>query len=352
MRIWIGSVVGIVAVLGLLAASASAGGPECDKAKACSAKKASAVAAKPECRKDTAKVSAKGCGAAKTKAGAALTSGNDSDGKAAQCAKAVRAAKGQCDKTARTAKAECSKRAVAGKGRCGNKAADVALAAGKACCKGATCTDKSGACGAGKLTDLATIRYRVGDFQTSNLEAAKALADERGLGIEYVVAGEVFASLADAKRFAAERVEAHIDRLLTVRYVVGEQVTDCCETAKKLASQGDESVRYLAVGRVFDSREEADRAVAAARERLGQIALVVKVGDEAIECPHAARLVAEKTGQPVTYSVAGKTTRCDVTARYYQALARAQALEEMLRPAEAGTETASRAQASAAKTSL
>lgn len=132
-----------------------------------------------------------------------------------------------------------------------------------ACDKDAAKTACSGKAVAKAMATAVT--YRVGDTETPCPKTAAALAERDHSKVTYVAAGEAFETETEAKTALAKKIEAAIDEMLQVRYAVGDECVSCPMAAGAMAKKAGKAVKYRAVGREFDSEDDAKAAVARAK---------------------------------------------------------------------------------------
>lgn len=125
------------------------------------------------------------------------------------------------------------------------------------------------ACSAKAAPALATaVSYRVGDIETPCAKTAAAVAERDGLKVGYVAAGETYDSEAAAKSALAQKIDAAIEEMLQVRYVVDGDAMNCPMSAGALAEKTGKPLKYRAVGHEYESIGEAQEALARAQSVL------------------------------------------------------------------------------------
>ncbi len=234
----------------------------------------------------------------------------DDDKKAGACP----AAKGQ----------EATKVSADGKSGC-------TAAKGEGCGTGGECCQaKSGA------VKLPAISYKVGEKEfCCDQEAADAAKASNG-SITYVVGGKSYAKQDEALTAYADLLEKHLDSMLTLKYVVGDECVACPTSAQQLASDKHAKVQYRLASYNFESQEKADKVLGRARAAAEKITMKMVVGEETFQCPVSAQDSAKKSGKPVEYAVGDCKSPCQTTARIALAKAKIDAASKVLADASHG----------------
>lgn len=191
-----------------------------------------------------------------------------------------------------------------------------AVQAGPGCGAKAACGAKKAGCEAASQAVLAklvkslpSLTYRVGEFTTHCGVQAAQKAEETGSPVVYVVGEETFETEEAASAHAAERLEAEVARLASVRYVAGESCYACPVEAQKAAT--GEPLRYTVAGYTFETQEQADKAAEVVSAALAKLAEGKE--SERAGCPAscASRKAdggcASTCGKAQTASTEGKT---------------------------------------------
>ena len=237
--------------------------------------------------------------------------------------------KADCDSTKQVAgKAECAATAqVAAKAQC---AATQQVAATAQCdepCNAAAkvaATAEGGQCPvSAAMACLPKIEHRVGDQVTPCAETAKKLAAETGQPIEHLVAGQVYPSEQEAFAALVTQTETFVASFAEVG-------PTCPATGKTQA-----------VGKDFTCADAAGKYAGIARQAMEKVAMTYAVGDEATPCAVTAGKIAEAKGEKVQYVVAGEQTPCELTARLKLAQAKYKAAVQALAAAEQAERAAS-----------
>ena len=156
--------------------------------------------------------------------------------------------------------------------------------------------------------------YQVGDQRLTCPKSSVALAKEKGVEIQYVVAGEVMDDKAKAMDALSQQVEKAYENMLTVNYCVDGKTTGCCETATAMAKEANKPMCYGVGSFCFDSKEDAEKAAKVAREAGDKVQMVMLVGDEKFDCPHHASEAAKQNGAEVKYCVGEMNTTSEAMA--------------------------------------
>lgn len=245
---------------------------------------------------------------------------------------------------------------------------------------------------------MVQVSYKVGDEQCDCPNKAKQLAAKSGEKVTFVVKDEETCcpigsklNLARAKyRVALQTVsatigaeasnpadgkcqgcpvEAGMQGLPRLAFVVGGETTSCDKHAAELAEKSDSAIRF-AVQQSFDSQEQAMLALVTSTETLleqfatpstceksgtttiagkklhcsktaAKIAVDVReamdavkvsyvVGDKTCHCPNEAQALAEASGAKRLFVVGGEKTPCEITSRLNLARAKYRAAVEAL----------------------
>lgn len=156
--------------------------------------------------------------------------------------------------------------------------------------------------------------------------------------VQYVVADKTYDNLGEAKAAFTTVMEDFSKEMLTVKYAVGDECTNCPITAKEMAKKAGSEVHYRLASFNFESQDSANAAADKARAAAKEVAMTMKVGDKSFCCPTEAGKAAEADGKKIEYCVGENKTGCEVTAKLNLAVARVQA--EILALADAaGSET-------------
>lgn len=228
--------------------------------------------------------------------------------------------------------------------------ADGASQAKKSGCPGLAAENKSGCtaakgegCGSGGEccqakagAKLPAISYKVGDKEFCCDKEAAEVAKASNATITYVVGGKTFAKQDEAMTAYADLLEKHLDGMLTVKFVVGDECVACPTSAQQLAKEKRAKVQYRLAAYDFESQEKADKAAGRAREAAEKVSIKMVVGDEAFQCPVSAKDASQKSGKPVEYAVGDCKSQCQTTARINLAKAKIDAASKALADAAHG----------------
>jgi hypothetical protein len=159
------------------------------------------------------------------------------------------------------------------------------------------------------------MTYRVGDTATHCSLQAETIARKTGQPIHYAVGDRTFDNQGEAKLKLASLLEKEIDTLKTVQYVAGGEYHHCPRTAKKIAEANGDKVAYRVAGFDFQCRDKAESVAKLVSDRLAEVKMSYRVGDDSFCCDKMAARTAQKTGNPVHYVVDGEETSCEKTAK-------------------------------------
>ena len=286
--------------VGSFVASAWAGGPKCG----CGAAKKAAVVAQAD------KPKSGGCGGDAAKGADEKRSCGQGCEKA--CGQSCPQACGQgCDKA-------CGQSCDKG---CGQKPAT--LTAAETGCGQCPHAGKSAAKGHGPhakraqavLASMPHMEYRVGGETMHCPKSARAVAEKTGGPMDYVVGDQTFTDQEKAVDWLTALLEMEVNSLQAVQYSAGGDCFDCPKTAQEVAGETNTQVTYRACGFDFTEKNKAQKAVQLAREKLADVKMTYKVGDQSFCCDKMAGATAKKTGQPLHYVVGDAETTCPKTAK-------------------------------------
>jgi hypothetical protein len=296
---------------------AATGEKDCEKA--CAKAQTVAATGAKECCKDAkaqtvAATGKKDCDKAGAKTVAAAGEKDCAKSKTVAAAGKVCPVTGKVIQTAAAGEKDCEKACA--------KAQTVA-AAGKADC-GAVA--KAGCPIEKAVHDAATVMFRVGNYQTSDPQAAGAVAARTEQAMKFIVGEESFCNVADAADAINKRIDAKIGEMTTVSYAVGEDCVSCPNAAATLAKEAKTPVMYRVVNVDFKDREAAEKAAERAKQAVSSTLMAYKVGEESFCCDKMAGEAAVANGKPVQYLIQGQATSCQLDAALKMATAKMQAL--------------------------
>lgn len=222
---------------------------------------------------------------------------------------------------------------------CGTKAKATAGAsgchdaAGGAAAKASGCGEKSGGCGEkaegascekSELVrkSIPTMKYRVGEETLCCPSEAEKLAKSKEATIQFVVADKTYDDEAEAKKAYAKVLDGYMTEMVAVKYAVGEECVACPVTAREMAQKEKKPMTYRVAAYDFKTEEQAKKAVLAAKEAAGKVALKTVVGEKEFGCCDSAAAAAKAENKKVEYKVGDKATNCPVEADVNLALAR------------------------------
>jgi hypothetical protein len=107
------------------------------------------------------------------------------------------------------------------------------------------------------MSSLPRMTYKVGDVETPCCKTAHEAAAKSEAPIQYVVAGETFASRESAMDRLAEEIQQELPKLARVSHVVDGEAIGCAQSAAKLASDKNTQVKHTLAGVAFDCPQHA-----------------------------------------------------------------------------------------------
>ena len=187
-----------------------------------------------------------------------------------------------------------------------------------------TCCDKEGSCSTCPVSiamaKLPKMTYKVGTEATCCSKAAGEMAKKASAPIHYVVGKKVFEEKEKAYVSLVESTEAMVKEFMT---------------PKKCEKSGTTTIAGESCGCSVMAGKKAELVKAAA----DKVTVSYKVGKETCNCPTHAGELAKKSGEKMTYVVAGEETCCSMTARLNTARAKYKAAVQALVAATPKTET-------------
>jgi len=222
--------------------------------------------------------------------------------------------------------------AVAGDkpGGCQHKSGDASLAGDKAggCAKKYPFA-KPGSSGSAPespvevvLASMPSMKYRVGTADMCCSKTAEETAAKTGSTIQYVVADKAFESKIEANVALAALLEAEVDKFQTVQFSVGGKCSRCPIEAKELAKQANTQIAYRVGGFDYPEQTKAEMVSKLVVNALGEVKMSYKVGDASFCCDKMAGAKAKETGKAMTFVVGKDETCCQATARLMLAQAK------------------------------
>jgi hypothetical protein len=215
-----------------------------------------------------------------------------------------------------------------GKGKC----CQEKTAATAACHEAKLCPTETVAALGEKMV-LPAMGYKVGDEVVTCCGTASELAKGDDAKIQFVVNGKTYSNKTEAMLAYAESLDQFYTEMLAVEYVVGDSCVKCPTTAKELAAQNGGKMQYKVAAYTFGSKESAEKALAAAKERSEKISFKRKVGDKEYCCSSMAGDAAKKENKPVEYVVGDTKVESEPAARVAMVRARIVAAAEVLKQA-------------------
>lgn len=246
-----------------------------------------------------------------------------------------------------------------------------------------------------EATTLVQVSYKVGEEECNCPNKAKQLAAESGEEVTFVVNNEetscpissklnvarakyraalltvskTIDSATDAPKCSGCPVEAGMNGLPKLAFVVGGETTCCAKQAATLAESSDSSIQF-AVLQSFESKEQAMQAMVAStesmveafatpatceksgtttiagkklhcsktatkiaddlKEAMSTVTVSYEVGEKTCHCPNEAQALAKASGAKRLFVVAGEKTSCELTSRLNVARAKYRAAVEAL----------------------
>jgi len=175
--------------------------------------------------------------------------------------------------------------------------------AGGACPTTATSADCKDCPIAAAMKALPQMTYMVGEEKTCCPKAAAELAQKSSAAIRYTVGDKTFDKEAEAKAALVESTE---------QFVAAFAEPKVCKESGKITVAGKEQ----------SCSQTAAATAAVAKAAMDKVQLTYLVGEKECHCPNEAAKVAEESGQPTVFVVAGQSTGCSVSARLNLAIAK------------------------------
>lgn len=235
--------------------------------------------------------------------------------KAAQCGEKSGAAITQVAGAADGCSAEQIAACAAADKECATKCADAAkitLASNDdgQCAEKTACAD--GSYEAWRKT-IPVMAYNVGDKTTTCTKSAAAMCAKTGDTMSYVVNNAKYDNQADAMKAHTKALNAHLDSMTRVSFVVAGKDVECPMTAGKMCEKTGEAMQFRVGPAVFDSAEEAVMAAAMARGMSKSVNVSYEVDGKATTCSKTAKKMCGSKGK-MSYVVSGAKTDCNVHA--------------------------------------
>ena len=180
------------------------------------------------------------------------------------------------------------------------------------------CTESS--CGSGcavteAMAKLPKMTYKIGKHMTCCSEKAGELAKKNEAPIHYLVGEKTFEKEGEAFTALVTETESFVNNFVK---------------AKKCSVSGTTTI----AGKKCSCPVEAGKRTELVMAAIKDIKMSYKVGKESACCPASAQALAKKSGEKVTYVVAGEETCCNHTARLNFAKAKYTAAVKALVTAE------------------
>jgi len=171
---------------------------------------------------------------------------------------------------------------------CGAKATQASLGSCSAALKAGLCaTGDAGACPTGEGGCCAmNVIYKVSVDGTlkHTFDAEKAAKWANGGEIQYVAAGTVYDTEAEAKMAMTKAIYTNLEKMTTVQYVVGDQAMHCGVSASKKAGESGKKVLYRVAARDFESKEKADAFLGKIHSIMASLKMVDAEGNPVEGC--------------------------------------------------------------------
>lgn len=203
-------------------------------------------------------------------------------------------------------------------------------------CKGhahVASVDSGSGCSTQKKVDaivasFPSMKYRVGEEMTECPQQAASLAQKSGGKVAYVVGDVTFTDENEASAKLTGLVDEQLKSLQTIQYSVAGETMQCPMSAKQMAAQKNTTVAYRVGGFEFPEQAKAEQATERAKEALANVKISYQVGDDSFCCEKMAGFKAKETGKPVTYVVGAQQIHCSMSAQVALAQARVKAIVE------------------------
>jgi len=222
---------------------------------------------------------------------------------------------------------------------CKGKSADDAATAKPAAAKdGATCSKKCEATCAGKCdaacaaackggctgqavmaTGMPLMKYKLGDQTLVCPQKAAEQAKAADVTLRYVVGETEYADKLEALKAYETVLTTYLDRMTTVQYAVGDKCVGCPTAAQSLARECGDQVKFRVASFTFTDRNEADKAVEAARAAVEKVTVKQVADTKEAGCAGSAKRTcsgksADDSGKKCEYQVRDMKTHCQTTA--------------------------------------
>ncbi|MCA9232669.1 MAG: hypothetical protein KDA57_18615 [Planctomycetales bacterium] len=168
---------------------------------------------------------------------------------------------------------------------------------------------------AAAMKNLPQITYQIGEEQTQCRETAGKIAEKSGTAIVYLVGKQKFEDDAAAKLALADATE---------EFVANFAKPHTCKISGTTTIAGKQT----------QCSESAAKMTALLANAVKDVKQTYSIDGQQCDCPHAAAALAEKTGKPKLFVVGTEKTPCAVTARLNLARAKYRAMVEALAEAE------------------
>lgn len=164
-----------------------------------------------------------------------------------------------------------------------------------ACCA----KDKQLACkgAAVAASGMPLMVYKIGDQTTDCPKRASDLANqEPGTQVRYKFNGTEHCCRMSAMQAWAAALDDYLATMQSVRYAVGDNETTCSKTAQAWATDCDQPLQYRVGAVAFQDQARAAQAAQSARAAAEQVTMKLVLDDKEYDCPMAAMQACGQTG--------------------------------------------------------
>lgn len=177
------------------------------------------------------------------------------------------------------------------------------------------------------MTDMPSMKYRVGEETTCCDKSAAQMVEKTGKTLQYVVADKTYQKKDEAVAALTSLLEDHAKTMASVQFSVDGKCSRCPVTAKSIAKQKGSKVMYRVAGVDFGCKTEATKVAKLVSEAAEEVGMTYVVKGKEYGCPKTAASKCTK-GQKVMYKVADTETGCEIEARHLLAEAKIRTMIE------------------------
>ncbi len=226
--------------------------------------------------------------------------------------------------------AQCASKASACTGEADGAAITLASNAGDECASKSACGDDKRVSFESWKKTIPAMAYNVNGETTTCSKTAAAMCEKSGSAMAYVVNGQTFENESDAMAAHTAALNAKLDSMTRVSFVVGGENIECPMTAGAACEKTGQAMQYRVGPAVFDSAEEAVKAAAMAYGMSRSVNVSYEVDGKTTTCSKTAANMCKGKGEAMTYVVGETKTRCNMQADHMLASERvSKALEAL-----------------------